>query len=613
MTIVPRFESASSALIGFLNTLLVLGLYSSVKCFWYFVVVLGFIIIVLIIQALYVIYRTYQRPEIEDEVVVGIPLWRSLILSVPYVAMFFPCHYKCAIGHTLMALVHALLLMLIVLLLKFQLHVANEIMQVVTYVVAAVVASSAQPLFNYVFYWFKTNSIEVVDATDILDEDERKRQEEKEERARLRKQRKSSVFIASEWTEEPTERVFTMDDLYELSSNDEPLKPFGVVDDKPTLSANDFTVTEDHSATGDVFNLFDEMENDSWQPVFVKRTEAEMEKRLQLAISGVQGEERVEDVGADMDHVANNIQNAFELFEKLEAEGFGEEAPTEPLAALPTANLAIDFTEDPAAGAVFDLFDELDDRPARQLNVPEDIAYEPPRVIRQPPQLPTLPEPPRYLKYFVAMSPSKPLGSMHSDAASLSSVDMFPQEQHIAGQIKSFLDDVLEDLEDEDEQSRDERMEAALRMSEVEAEEEQERAFAAARDEMDELARQQDEKVRKAHETNNDAWISIHDGPIVLENIRTLQFKATLTLGAVALAMLIILYAVLSSGVNSTQICGDTSAVSLQWAIVIDVFVQVLTGVVTWLYRWMESSDLGVLWSELHPYDGQRRAEASSQ
>jgi hypothetical protein len=599
-TRIPIDARASSAFTSLLNALAALGLYSQASCMWPLLIALAFFITVFSLQALYVAYHAYFHTEINLDTQ-DVPLWRSLLLSMPYAALFVPCHYRCALGHTLNALLHFLVHMIFVL--TFRVTIAKDatvLTQILLFVIAAMIACSYQPLFQLAFYWSTPMTTSIADAEDIIkerDAEERAVTERLDRRA-SRRQRKSLTFakdnVLEHSNDTPEEKVITMDDLYELDAS-EAVKPFFTEDDpsdpwNTTTSGGGFAPDYDDDtvfADGTMFAIFDDLDDAAWQPNFVKLTDDERLQRVELAMAGMaDAEHRPQQEDAALDRIAL----AFDLMEFPVSESSDAEPEEQPVPMF--AGNDDGFLENPDSGAVFSVFDEMDEGlAARELHAPEVSVREQAPSRRAPPVLPSAPPPPRFFKYLQSSSPS-------ANRSETASVVEQSQDSGFVPAPRTFLDDVLDDL-DSDEDERNERVQRAMEQSEQDSQAEIE-LF------KEHLVEEQISVALEAQD-NADLAIDIYDGPLVVEVLTTRQQIGTILLGLAVVVLLLLLY-VFSSTQWGSQIC--QSDLSLGIAVLLDVLAQCLIVLFTWLYRYLQSSD-GTkqhLRSALHPYHGEKRA-----
>lgn len=715
-------------MVGLLKFFSALGLYGSGECLWSAFIPIALFLMLLFVQGLYVGIRVLIWNSKVRKVPLFVPEWRSLILVAPYLAALFPCHFRCMLGHTVNALLHYVVLLCILVLIASTLPGATMTVRALFYFCSAIVATFHQPLFNYLFYWYSVENTELADAKQLLEDEELRTQ--KRIQRRLTKLGKSlnatsdgtssggddaaKTNGATQLTSSHT-KMLTIEDLYEISDDENAVVPFSIhgsdgadddhddrhsslwgsttpqeqVIDKMGVSAVTFSlqksasrsrprytnpapVDDEFTAAAATFAVFDDMDRDDWQPVFIKRTDEELERKRLEAISKIGGADEFvcEDVTDENKSAYRRAEEA--LIAAFEHSAFGDEVVFEQesveeepaphqLQSLPTLNFGVDFLDDPNAGDVFDMFHALDasdddtrrsvkessvaqranDRvlaafedegfAARQLHASFTVAVEQAPQRRQPPPLPKLPEPPRYLKYMNSarslMSKSDHQNSSfrdliiatpRSEVASTIASMVTVVEQQRAFELappRTFLDDVLEDLTNSSEGSqpddlrsmqKNERVAIALHLAHLEAEDERERQFEAAQEQLREMEEKMIEEIMNPAPAD-DPFVSAMDGTLVIETIATRHFLATAVLVVLALLFSIVLYVVANTTQVSKHICQGTLHIEI--AIGIDIGVQLLSIPLVGMYRrgFVSGSVDDSVFSELHPYDGQRR------
>lgn len=504
---------------------------------------------------------------------VGIPYWRSIAITVPYIALFVPCHYRCALGHSLGALLHLILLALLLVAMQSGFQTGETFTLIVTFLVASILANLLHIAVNLALSKFRVVSSEAMTATEVLawyDDDSSSDREDKKPRAAAEENTTNTVAVLEASPADP--KQLNIELLYEDTDEVSYVHPFetGLSDEQRNAEngSTAFSMDDFMAHQQKAFALFDDMDRDDYVPAFQRRSTTNVEERLAIALAAVQGEEHVEDV----EDAALGIARAFEELDGLESPV--EAAP----AAVPLADPTRDPWEDPAAAVVFEMFqDDSDeaDQDARTLHDP--VEHQPAR--REPPPLPLLPPPPRYLKYL-------------------------PRRAAKDGEY-SFVDEVLDDMcRDANDPQRDVELRVALERTQEEMDDEAEQEWMEQQAAAAEYQRQRVESM--VHIDVDDPRhhsVTAADGVLIVETLSTFHLQVTIALAITCLVLLIILLLLLNLSLDLSICAGDFDIFPIAFAV--DVIVQLLAGVLLFAYRQI-SAQVNVF-SELHPFDGEQR------
>lgn len=514
----------------------------------------------------------------------------------------------CCIGHTLQLIQHILLLVLLIVAMETQLQLRGFAMKLIGLSVAALIASMTQPVFNVCYYWFVETEAYEIDAKTFMEQRDaelqrlRAAESEKKLVQERRRSKRRSVYII-EPSPEPhapharpanqpyREKPLDINDLY-VDSDDE-IPPFLPQSNEEvssrTGSSSSFAAPageedvaikfdmfgdfdefggadQPAGGGGTVFDLFDDLDCDE-MPVEAspedhnpaKLMEAlecmDFEANFNPQPSHLQTKDK-EKVAFDFDRMAA----AFENFEEELKHQQLETAPGSVFAQLS------DTSENP-----FDDFDApLEDNDAMRMFAPF------PGAARVRPSLPQQP-PPEHLRRFVN-------GQRNGSAAF------------------NFLDDVLDDAHRDD-------VDPPLVV--LERHELEQREFMVAMEDtaFDELAAtiRENRAVFIALQPLGGATaIEVLDGTLRVATLATHHLLVTVGYGVSCIALLMILYLVLNLG-SVDSLCGESAVAGTQllYGLMMDLIVQIMSPLVLFAYRSMQSSELGSSVISLHPYNEQ--------
>lgn len=602
---------------------------------------------------MYVLFRLLWSPGVaaEDDVaVLCAPQWRSLLISAsPYASAMLPCHYQCCLGHSLFALLHFAVFFLLIIAVEYQLQPRTATMEGLSFLVAALIASCLQPAFNVSFYhWRAADEVVVVEADDFV------RGEDEKTTTRRR-----SVYIiapedlrADDDMHHDIKKAAAEDDmeaLYDDSDGDDlpvfPMPMAAASSEDITGSATgstgehmvDMAAFEVHmlddfetfdrersqhpNVAGTVFDLFDNIDRDDWvPPTPAARRDASdgvPTKLLEALAMMEEAEQQPGNAAADstagrlQQPPAIDISDALTLFhDGLDALRFETGVDSTGAVLVPVGLQDFDDVDGAArhAAALTFFDDDSDDGNVVAEDAPADVAHRSlfapddtgggvaATLLRVRPQLPQA-VPPEYLKHLVdACGHSAPVACQSAALAD-----------------NTFLDDVLEE-ESLLATGDAEQIEAARRRAhathDAALEALQEQQFAEGRGLMLQLEAEREERVRKALEPAVfDPWVHLGDGVLEVEIVSTRHGAATVAIVISCVALLVVLYHVLQRSDTNQRLCGTSHTQNHYYAaLLIDVGVQVVAVGALYAYRHMVASELDLIPSELHPYNGQQRA-----
>lgn len=587
------------------------------------VYIVGLLIVYVCVQCLYVGYRTMYKPNIADHNS-STSVWRALLIaSSPYASACLPCGYKCALGHTLHALQHVLLVVLLVVAVASQLQLRSTATRFIGLSVAALVAVITQPIFNMLFYASRVGDVYEVNSAELLAGRSEASCEKLEQDASpaTRSKRRSSVYIVDPLEERQdgttSEDALDINALYEDSDDADgsPIQPLflptsneevssktgsctdpGPHEDLPMhLTFGDFADEENFGAREangaatlqqqrSIFDMFEELDEgdgsiaDGPQTGGMHDPDKVLAALVCLDFSDASEVPRghVTTTGAaaqritDFDRIAESFDRYESEIEQLKFET-GVHEDGEPMFAFPA-----DFESRTSGRSPMVDFDTpVEDQDARRMFAPDGGLPSVPA--REPPSR----APPAHLLHLV---------------------DMHRQQGEPA---QSFLDSVLDDVE------RDENEAPAVAAIRHES---QKRNFivASEADAWEELSviAMREWRVAKALEPSGiTTAVDIADGTLRVSSLLTYHSYVTIAYAASCVLLLAILYGVLSSA-DATAICGNDVDVGQQvlLGLVIDVIIQCLSPGIVYLYRVLQSDELDDLHWELHPFHGQERA-----
>jgi hypothetical protein len=107
------------------------------------------------VYAMYFLYRVAYRPAIVVDTHADVKWWRSVVAIHSYLGAFIPCHYRCALSHTLMGATHVSFISLMLLVFYLNVKPKSPAYEYGLLVLACLISHAIRPPLNSGYFWWK--------------------------------------------------------------------------------------------------------------------------------------------------------------------------------------------------------------------------------------------------------------------------------------------------------------------------------------------------------------------------------------------------------------------------------------------------------------------------